>query len=143
MPSYNNPLLTAHALTKRRPSGWNACHRCGKSHEQGNCPAYMGRPVTNARVLIISKPFVIPRLQQPRQHPALSEARSHSHRRDMALPRNPQPPQGNLKNRGNPKDRAEGTGVPKAPTKDAPTMVRGDHPPTTLMGIMLTLPIHR
>ena len=31
-PSYNNPLLTAHALTKRRPSGWNACHRCGKSH---------------------------------------------------------------------------------------------------------------
>ena len=32
MPSYNNPSLTAHALTKRRPSG--------KSHEQGNCPAY-------------------------------------------------------------------------------------------------------
>ena len=31
-PSYNNPLLTAHALTKRRPSGWNTCHRCGKSH---------------------------------------------------------------------------------------------------------------
>ena len=40
MPSYNNPLLTAHASTKRRPSGWNACHHCGKSHEQGNCPAY-------------------------------------------------------------------------------------------------------
>ena len=40
MPSYNNPLLTAHALTKRRPSGWNTCHRCGKSHEQGNCPTY-------------------------------------------------------------------------------------------------------
>ena len=39
-PSYNNPLLTAHALTKRRPSGWNVCHRCGKSHERGNCPAY-------------------------------------------------------------------------------------------------------
>ena len=39
-PSYNNPLLTAHALTKRRPSGWNACHWCGKSHERGNCPAY-------------------------------------------------------------------------------------------------------
>ena len=32
-PSYNNLLLTAHALTKRRPSGQNACHRCGKSHE--------------------------------------------------------------------------------------------------------------
>ena len=28
-PSYNNPLLTAHALTKRRPSGRNACHDCG------------------------------------------------------------------------------------------------------------------
>ena len=39
-PSYNNPLLTAHTLTKRRPSGWNACHHCGKSHERGNCPVY-------------------------------------------------------------------------------------------------------
>ena len=39
-PSYNNTLLTAHTLTKRRPSGQNACHRCGKSHEQGNCPTY-------------------------------------------------------------------------------------------------------
>ena len=39
-PSYNNPLLTAHALTKRRPSGQNACHHCGKSHERGNCLAY-------------------------------------------------------------------------------------------------------
>ena len=46
---------------------------------------HMGRPVINARVLIISKPFVIPRLQQPRQHLALSEARSHSHCRDMHL----------------------------------------------------------
>ena len=26
VPSYNNPLLTAHALIKRRPSGQNACH---------------------------------------------------------------------------------------------------------------------
>ena len=33
VPSYNNPLLTAHAIAKRRPSGWNACHQCGKSHE--------------------------------------------------------------------------------------------------------------
>ena len=32
-PSYNNPLLTAHALTKRRPNGQNACHHCGKSHD--------------------------------------------------------------------------------------------------------------
>ena len=37
VPSYNNPLLTAHALTKRWPSGRsNNCHdcgKCGKSHE--------------------------------------------------------------------------------------------------------------
>ena len=39
-PSYNNPLLTAHALPKRRPSSRNSCHRCGKSDEQGNCPLY-------------------------------------------------------------------------------------------------------
>ena len=39
-PSHNNPLLTAHALTKRRPSGRNACHHCGKSHERLNCPMY-------------------------------------------------------------------------------------------------------
>ena len=43
-PSYNNPLLTAHALTKRWPSGrsnnGHRCDKCGKSHERGNCPAY-------------------------------------------------------------------------------------------------------
>ena len=39
-PSYNNPLHTAHALTKRRPSCRNIYHRCGKSHELGNFPAY-------------------------------------------------------------------------------------------------------
>ena len=40
-PSYNNPLLSAHALSKRRPSGrGNNGQRCGKSHEQGNCPMY-------------------------------------------------------------------------------------------------------
>ena len=43
-PSYNNPLLTAHALTKRWPSGHgnngHHCGKCGKSHEQGNCHAY-------------------------------------------------------------------------------------------------------
>ena len=43
---------------------------------------HMGRPVIN---VIISKPFVIPRLQQPRQHPALKGARSHSHHRDVRL----------------------------------------------------------
>ena len=43
-PSYNNPLLSAHALSKRRPSGrgnnGQCCGKCGKSHERGNCPAY-------------------------------------------------------------------------------------------------------
>ena len=41
----------------------------------------MGKLAISARVLIISKPFVIPRLQ-PRRGRALTEARSHS-RRDM------------------------------------------------------------
>ena len=43
-PSYNNPLLSAHALAKRRPDGrhnnGHRCGKCGKSHERGNCPAY-------------------------------------------------------------------------------------------------------
>ena len=43
-PSYNNPLLSTHALAKRWPSGCSNngqhCGKCGKSHEQGNCPAY-------------------------------------------------------------------------------------------------------
>ena len=43
-PSYNNPLLSAHALSKRWPSGCGnngrSCGRCGKSHERGNCPTY-------------------------------------------------------------------------------------------------------
>ena len=43
-PSYNNPLLSAHALSKRRPSGHGnngqRCGKCGKSHEWGNCLAY-------------------------------------------------------------------------------------------------------
>ena len=37
MPSYNNPLLSAHASAKQRPSSQNTCHQCGESHEQGNC----------------------------------------------------------------------------------------------------------
>ena len=44
VPSYNNPLLSAHALAKRWPSGCgnngNHCGKCGKSHERGNCPMY-------------------------------------------------------------------------------------------------------
>ena len=42
-PSYNNPLLSAHALAKRWASGCgngHHCGKCGKSHEQGNCPMY-------------------------------------------------------------------------------------------------------
>ena len=42
---------------------------------------HMGKLAISARVLIISKLFVVPRLQ-PRWHRALTEARSHS-RRDM------------------------------------------------------------
>ena len=37
-------MLSAHALSKRRPSGrgnnGQRCGKCGKSHERGNCPAY-------------------------------------------------------------------------------------------------------
>ena len=36
-PSYNNPLLSAHALSRRWPSGCGnngqRCGKCGKSHE--------------------------------------------------------------------------------------------------------------
>ena len=43
-PSYNNPLLSAHALSKRWSSGrgnnGQCCGKCSKSHERGNCPAY-------------------------------------------------------------------------------------------------------
>ena len=39
---------------------------------------HMGKLATSARVLIISKLFVIPRFQ-PRQRRALTEARSHSY----------------------------------------------------------------
>ena len=77
-PSYNNPLLSAHALSKRWPSGrGNNGQRCGKSHERGNCPPCMGKLAIGAKASIISKLFVVPRLQ-PRWHRALTEARSHS-----------------------------------------------------------------
>ena len=42
-PSYNNPLLSAHTINKRRPSGRDQSHqcgKCGKSHERSNSPAY-------------------------------------------------------------------------------------------------------
>ena len=44
----------------------------------------MGKLVTSARVLIISKLFVVPRLQ-PRRHRALTEARSHSLQRHGSM----------------------------------------------------------
>ena len=79
-PSYNNPLLSAHTSSKRRPSGrrnnGQHCGKCGKSHERGNWPAY-GKLAIGAKASIISKPFVVPRLQ-PRRPRALPEARSHS-----------------------------------------------------------------
>ena len=84
-PSYNNPLLSAHALSKRRPSGRsNNGQCCGKNvvnlMSEATAPR-IGKLATSARVLIISKPFVILRLQ-PRRDRALTEARSHT-RRDM------------------------------------------------------------
>ena len=86
MPSYNNPLLTAHALTKRWPSGGvtmvTIVASVANLMSEATAPR-MGRPVINARVLIISKPFVVPRLQS-RQCRAITKARSHSCHRDMA-----------------------------------------------------------
>ena len=76
-PSYNNPLLSAHGLSKRRPSGRsNNGQHCGKSHEQATV-LRMGKLAIGAKASIISKPFVVPRLQ-PRRPRALTKARSHS-----------------------------------------------------------------
>ena len=58
VPSYNNPLLSAPAIAKHRPSGYGPCHWCGKTHEQATV-LLMGKSVASAEVLIISKPFVI------------------------------------------------------------------------------------
>ena len=79
-PSYNNPLLSAHALSKRRPSGrgnnGQRCGKCGKSHERATVPR-MAKLAIGAKASIISKLSVIQRLQ-PRQDRARTEARSHS-----------------------------------------------------------------
>ena len=43
IPSFQDPLLTAHAVQRRqRPTGRRdgACGKCGRSHDRGNCPAY-------------------------------------------------------------------------------------------------------
>ena len=78
-PSYNNPLLSAHALSKRPSSGHgNMANVVANLMSEATAP-HMGKLATSARVLIISKLFVVPRLQ-PRQHRALTKARSHIHR---------------------------------------------------------------
>ena len=84
-PSYNNPLLTDHALIKDGPVAavTMAIALANVANLMSEATALrMGKPVTNAKVLIIFKLCVIPRLQ-PRRCRALTEARSHSHR-DMA-----------------------------------------------------------
>ena len=80
-PSYNNPLLSAHALSKRRPSGLavimaNIVANVANLMSKGTAPC-MGRPAIDAKASIISKLLVVPRLQ-PRRRRALTEARSHS-----------------------------------------------------------------
>ena len=44
IPSFQDPLLTAHAVQqrRRRPTGRKdgTCGKCGRSHDRGNCPAY-------------------------------------------------------------------------------------------------------
>ena len=81
-PSYNNPLLSAHALSKRWPTVIMANIVANVANLRSEATALrMGKLATSARVLIISKLFVVPRLQ-PRQHRALTKARSHT-RRDM------------------------------------------------------------
>ena len=79
-PSYNNPLLSAHALSKRRPSGrgnnGQRCGKCGKSHERATVPR-MGKLAIGVKASIILKLFVVRRLQ-PRRCRARTKARSHS-----------------------------------------------------------------
>ena len=86
-PSYNNPLLSAHALSKRRPSAAvimaNVVANVA-SLMSGTIVLHMGKLAIGAKASIISKLSVIPRLQ-PRRDRALTEARSHS-RLDVVPP---------------------------------------------------------
>ena len=83
-PSYNNPLLSAHALSKRRPSGrgnnGQHCGKCGKSHDQGNCPTY-GKTCDKCKGInhfkAVCRSKVTAKMAQN-----LTKARSHT-RRDM------------------------------------------------------------
>ena len=73
-PSYNNPLLSAHAVAAVIMA--NIVANVANLMSEATAP-HMVKLATSARVLIISKLFVIPRLQ-PRQHRALTKARSHT-----------------------------------------------------------------
>ena len=73
IPSYNNPLLSAHAITIHRPNGCEYMPLVWQISQSEATVLLMGKSVANVRVLIISKPFVVQRLQQLRQHPALSQ----------------------------------------------------------------------
>ena len=71
-PSYNNPLLSAHAINKYqlRPSGQNVCQKCVRSHEQGNCLAYGNtcdkcKGPNNFKVMCYSKVTAAKTVQNP------------------------------------------------------------------------------
>ena len=66
-----NPCYLLMLLLKEGPVV--GIHAIGVANLMSEATApHMGKCVINIRVLIISKPFVIPRLQQPRQCPALT-----------------------------------------------------------------------
>ena len=52
VPSYNNPLMSAHTIQRHRlsDSGRN-WHWCGKSHELGNCPPKKKPPQNKQKAL--------------------------------------------------------------------------------------------
>ena len=79
-PSYNNPLLSAHALSKRRPSGAvimaNVVANVASPMSGATVPR-MAKLAIGAKASIISKLSVVQRLQ-PRRDRARTEARSHS-----------------------------------------------------------------
>ena len=83
-PSYNNPLLSAHACLKDGPVAAvimaNVVANVANSMS-GATVLRMGKLAIGAKASIILKLSVVPRLQ-PRRRRALTEARSHT-RRDM------------------------------------------------------------
>ena len=77
MPSYNNPCYLLMQLLNIGPVAVVLAIGVANLTKEATV-LLMGESMVNVRVLIISKPFVIPRLQQPRQHPALSRRNSLS-----------------------------------------------------------------